>query len=98
MYHYEGRISKFFGLCFMCSFSHSGGVLCGVGKNRHGKSQVVVWNTSGVTHSGEVCVLARAHTDVSIERMRVAGFDDSRYLNKSPCRKDPLFISILKNV
>ena len=65
----------------MCSFSHSGGVLCGVGKDRHGKSQVVVWNTSRITHSGEVCVLARAHTDVSIERMRVAGFDDSRYLN-----------------
>ena len=65
----------------LCSFSHSGGVLCGVGKDRHGKSQVVVWNTSRVTHSGEVCVLARAHTDVSIERMRVAGFDDSRYIN-----------------
>ena len=63
----------------MHSFSHSGGVLCGVGKDRHGKSQVVVWNTSRVTHSGEVCVLARAHTDVSTERMRVAGFDDSRY-------------------
>ena len=55
-------------------------MLCGVGKDRHGKSQVVVWNTSRVTHSGEVCVLARAHTDVNIERMRVAGFDDSRYL------------------
>ena len=65
----------------LCSFSHSGGVLCGVGKDRHGKTQVVVWNTSRVTHSGEVCVLARAHTDVSIEQMRVAGFDDSRYNN-----------------
>ena len=64
---------------FLCSFSHSGGVLCGAGKDRHSKSQVVVWNTSRVTHSGEVCVLARAHTDVNIERMRVAAFDDSRY-------------------
>lgn len=54
-------------------------MLCGVGKDRHGKNQVVVWNTSRVTPSGEVCVMARAHTDVSIERMRVAGFDDSRY-------------------
>ena len=65
----------------MYSFSHSGGVLCGVGKDRHGKSQVVVWNTSRVAHSGEVCVLAKAHTDASIERMRVAAFDDSRYFN-----------------
>ena len=66
-------------LHFTCSFSHSGSVLCGVGKDRHGKSQVVVWNTARVTNSGEVCVLSKAHTDASIEKMRVAAFDDSRY-------------------
>ena len=51
-----------------------------MGRDRHGKSQVVVWNTSGVAHSGGVCVLAKAHTDASVERMRVAAFDDSRYM------------------
>ena len=50
-----------------------------MGKDRHGKSQVVVWNTARVASSGEVGVLAKAHTDASIERMRVAAFDDSRY-------------------
>ena len=30
------------------SFSQPGSLLCGVGKDRHGKSQVVLWNTSQV--------------------------------------------------
>ena len=52
-----------------------------MGKDRHGKSQVVMWNTARVAHSaGDVSVLAKAHTDASIERMRVAAFDDSRYM------------------
>ena len=61
------------------SFSHSGGVLCGVGRGGHGKTLVVLWNTSQVGHSGEVSVLAKAHTDTSIKRMRIAAFDDSRW-------------------
>ena len=60
------------------SFSHSGGVLCGVGRDGHGKNLVVLWNTSQVAARGEVSVLAKAHTEVSIERMRIAAFDDSR--------------------
>ena len=61
----------------MSSFSHSGGVLCGVGRGGHGKTMVVLWNTSQVGHSGEVSVLAKAHTDTSIERMKIAAFEDS---------------------
>ena len=60
------------------SFSHSGGVLCGVGRDSHGKNLVVLWNTSQVIHSGEVSVLTKAHTEASIEKMRIAAFDDSR--------------------
>uniref|UniRef100_A0A8C6J029 WD repeat domain 90 n=1 Tax=Melopsittacus undulatus TaxID=13146 RepID=A0A8C6J029_MELUD len=45
------------------SFSYSGAVLCGVGKDGHGKTMVVVWNTAQVTRGGEVAVLAKAHTD-----------------------------------
>jgi len=60
------------------SFSHSGGVLCGVGRDSHGKNLLVLWNTSQVTHSGEVSVLTKAHTEANIERMRIAAFDDSR--------------------
>ena len=57
------------------SFSHSGGVLCGAGRDGHGKN---LWNTSQVATRGEVSVLARAHTDASIDRMRITAFDDSR--------------------
>ena len=53
-------------------------MLCGVGRDSHGKGQVVLWSSAHTPHTGDVSVLAKAHTDVSIERMRIAGFDDSR--------------------
>ena len=40
---------------------------------------VVIWNTERVTKAGEVSVLAKAHTDVDIVRMRLAAFDDTRF-------------------
>ena len=62
------------------SFSHKGNLLCGVGKDGHGKNLVVIWNTSKVSKTREVTVMAKAHTDVDISRMKVAAFDDTRYL------------------
>uniref|UniRef100_F6WAH4 WD repeat-containing protein 90 n=1 Tax=Xenopus tropicalis TaxID=8364 RepID=F6WAH4_XENTR len=67
------------------SFSHSGTVLCGVGKDGHGKTMVVVWNTSQASRSGEVAVLAKAHTDIDIQTMKIAFFDDTRMVS---CGKD----------
>ncbi|XP_010121618.1 PREDICTED: LOW QUALITY PROTEIN: WD repeat-containing protein 90, partial [Chlamydotis macqueenii] len=67
------------------SFSYSGAVLCGVGKDGHGKTMVVVWNTAQVTHGGEVAVLAKAHTDVDIQALKIAFFDDTRMVS---CGRD----------
>lgn len=39
---------------------------------------VVVWNTLSVAKGGEVTVLAKAHTEVDIQTMKVAFFDDTR--------------------
>ena len=39
---------------------------------------VVVWNTLRVTKGGEVSVLAKAHTDVDIQTMKISFFDDTR--------------------
>lgn len=39
---------------------------------------VVVWNTAQVTRGGSVTVLAKAHTDVDIQAMKIAFFDDTR--------------------
>ncbi|KAL0984331.1 hypothetical protein UPYG_G00140070 [Umbra pygmaea] len=66
------------------SFSYSGGVLCGVGKDSHSKTMVVVWNTLHAT-KGEVSVLAKAHTDVDIQTMKIAFFDDTRMVS---CGRD----------
>ena len=45
---------------------------------------VVVWNTSKVSKTREVTVMAKAHTDVDILRMKVAAFDDTRYAYHCP--------------
>uniref|UniRef100_A0A7M4DUS3 WD repeat domain 90 n=1 Tax=Crocodylus porosus TaxID=8502 RepID=A0A7M4DUS3_CROPO len=67
------------------SFSHSGSILCGIGKDGHGKTMVVVWNTAQVNHGGEVAVLAKAHTDVDIQTLKIAFFDDTRMVS---CGRD----------
>lgn len=41
---------------------------------------VVVWNTLNVLKGADVTVLAKAHTDVDINTMKVTCFDDTRYL------------------
>ncbi|XP_062820674.1 WD repeat-containing protein 90 isoform X1 [Anolis carolinensis] len=67
------------------SFSYSGGVLCGTGKDKHGKTVVVVWNTIQVNHGGEAVMLAKAHTDVDIHTIKIAFFDDTRMVS---CGRD----------
>ncbi|XP_075890586.1 WD repeat-containing protein 90 [Nelusetta ayraudi] len=63
------------------SFSHSGGTLCGVGKDSNRKTMVVVWNTQNVSRDGDVSVLAKVHTDVDVSTMKVACFDDTRMVS-----------------
>ncbi|XP_074866919.1 WD repeat-containing protein 90 isoform X2 [Carettochelys insculpta] len=67
------------------SLSYSGAVLCGIGKDGHGKTMVVVWNTAQVNSGGEVVVLAKAHTDVDIQTLKIAFFDDTRMVS---CGRD----------
>ncbi len=57
-----------------------------MGKGSRGKAQVVIWETSRLRSSGEVEVLTKAHTEVSIEKMRVAAFDNSRCVHVCMCR------------
>uniref|UniRef100_A0A8C3D8T2 WD repeat domain 90 n=1 Tax=Corvus moneduloides TaxID=1196302 RepID=A0A8C3D8T2_CORMO len=53
---------------------------------RHGSfSMVVVWNTAQATRGGGVTVLAKAHTDVDIQAMKIAFFDDTRMVS---CGRD----------
>ncbi|ROI16431.1 WD repeat-containing protein 90 [Anabarilius grahami] len=65
----------------LLSFSQSGGVLCGVGKDGHNKTTVILWNTRRVAEGGVVPVLAKAHTDVDIQMMKIAFFDDTRMVS-----------------
>ncbi|XP_037364019.1 WD repeat-containing protein 90 [Talpa occidentalis] len=60
------------------SFSHSGALLCGVGRDRHGKTVVVAWDVAPVRRGGEPVVLAKVHADVDIQAFEVARFDETR--------------------
>lgn len=76
------------------SFSFNGGVLCSVGKDGHGKTTVVVWNTSKVNQDGEVLVMAKAHTEVDIQVMKIAAFDDTRMVS---CGRDNIRLWRVRN-
>ncbi|XP_047466070.1 WD repeat-containing protein 90 [Mugil cephalus] len=76
------------------SFSHGGGILCGVGKDSHNKTMVVVWNTLNVSKGGEVTILAKAHTEVDIHTMKVAFFDDTRMVS---CGRDNIRLWRVRN-
>uniref|UniRef100_A0A672KHC3 WD repeat domain 90 n=1 Tax=Sinocyclocheilus grahami TaxID=75366 RepID=A0A672KHC3_SINGR len=65
----------------LLSFSQSGGVLCGVGKDSHNKTTVILWNTRHVAEGSVVPVLAKAHTDVDIQTMKIAFFDETRMVS-----------------
>ncbi|XP_077172586.1 WD repeat-containing protein 90 isoform X2 [Paroedura picta] len=67
------------------SFSYNGNILCGTGKDSHGKTMVVVWNTAQVARGGEVELLAKAHTDVDIQALKIVFFDDTRMVS---CGRD----------
>ncbi|KAL7874850.1 hypothetical protein SRHO_G00058200 [Serrasalmus rhombeus] len=44
-------------------------------------AMVVVWNTQRVDKGGVVTVMAKAHTDVDIQTMKIAFFDDTRMVS-----------------
>ncbi|XP_075851028.1 WD repeat-containing protein 90 [Microcebus murinus] len=60
------------------SLSDNGALLCGVGRDRHGRTVVVAWDTGPVGLGGEVAVLAKVRTDFDIQAFRVASFDGTR--------------------
>ncbi|XP_072610320.1 WD repeat-containing protein 90 isoform X3 [Vulpes vulpes] len=64
-------------LCSL-SFSCGGALLCGVGKDRQGRTVVVAWGTAQVGRGGEPVLLAKTHTGVDIQAFEVAFFDETR--------------------
>uniref|UniRef100_H2XLL8 CFA20 domain-containing protein n=1 Tax=Ciona intestinalis TaxID=7719 RepID=H2XLL8_CIOIN len=71
----------------LLSFSRSGAILVGVGRDGHGKNLIIVWDTSGALRHGSVTVIAKAHSDVEIHRIEVCPVDDTRMVS---CGRDNL--------
>nr|XP_057917684.1 WD repeat-containing protein 90 isoform X3 [Doryrhamphus excisus] len=76
------------------SFSYSGGFLCGVGKDSHNKTLVVVWKTANVDKGGTVSISAKTKTDLDIKTMKIAKFDDSRLVS---CGRDNIRLWRVRN-
>ncbi|XP_077482569.1 WD repeat-containing protein 90 [Stigmatopora argus] len=62
------------------SFSHSGSLLCGGGKDSCGKTLVVVWSTDNI-QNGEVGIFAKIKLEVDIQKMKFANFDETRLVS-----------------
>jgi WD40 repeat protein len=83
----------------LIEFSHCGNYLCGVGKDKQGKSMLVLWdvkdfksNTKATPASPKV--VAKAHTDVHIARILFVPYDSSRLIT---CGRDNIRFWRLKN-
>uniref|UniRef100_A0A3Q3MJ41 WD repeat domain 90 n=1 Tax=Labrus bergylta TaxID=56723 RepID=A0A3Q3MJ41_9LABR len=90
--YHKGNCLAMFNICNV--FSYSGSILCGVGKDRHNKNMVVVWSTLNVSKGGEVTTLAKAHTDVDINTIKVAFFDETRMVS---CGRDNIRLWRVRN-
>ncbi|XP_023567203.1 WD repeat-containing protein 90 isoform X2 [Octodon degus] len=69
--------SPMYAVCSL-SFSSSGALLCGVGKDHQGRTVVVAWGTDQVNRGGEVVALAKVHADFDVQTLRVSLLDETR--------------------
>ena len=62
-------------------FSNCGGYICGVGKDKQGKTMLIIWDVRDVRKEDSlVKIVARAHTDVSISKCMFVHYDSSRLI------------------
>ncbi|XP_013373215.1 PREDICTED: WD repeat-containing protein 90 isoform X2 [Chinchilla lanigera] len=69
--------SPMYAVCSL-SFSSSGALLCGVGKDYQGRTVVVAWGTDQVSLGGEVVALAKVHADFDVQTFRISLLDETR--------------------
>lgn len=78
-------------LCLL-EFSHCGNYLCGVGKDKQGKTMLILWDIREINSksnssaaSNSVRLVAKAHTDVHVNKILFVAFDSSRLVS---CGRD----------
>nr|XP_012997272.1 WD repeat-containing protein 90 isoform X2 [Cavia porcellus] len=69
--------SPMYAVCSL-SFSSSGALLCGVGRDHQGRTVVVAWGTEQVSLGGEVVALSKVHADFDVQTFRVSLLDETR--------------------
>ena len=86
---------------YLLEYSHCGNYLCGVGKDKQGKSMLVLWdvkefrlNSSKNASSSSPKIVAKAHTDVHIARILFVHYDSTRLIS---CGRDNVRFWRLKN-
>jgi WD40 repeat protein len=85
---------------YLLEFSHCGNFLCGVGKDKQGKSLLVLWDIkefrfkSNISTNTSPKLIANAHTDVHIARILFVHYDSTRLIT---CGRDNVRFWRLKN-
>lgn len=80
---------------YLLEFSNCSNYLCGVGKDKQGKSMLALWDIRSVKKTGNlVKLIAKAHTDVYINRLIFIPHDSTRLIS---CGKDNVRFWRLKN-
>lgn len=72
----------------LLEFSSCSNYLCGVGKDKQGKTMLIIWDlrdvkssaNSDLTSSNSIKIVAKAHTDVHITKVLFVHYDSSRLI------------------
>ncbi len=78
----------------LVEFSSNSDILCGVGKDKQGKTMLVMWNTKDVKTKGITKLIAKAHSDINICRIRILPYDSTRLVS---CGRDNIKFWRLKD-
>ncbi len=79
---------------YTLEYSYNSDVLCGIGKDKHGKTQIVLWDTKDVRNRNSVKILAKASTDVHINCIQFVPYDNMRLVS---CGQDSIRYFSLNN-
>ena len=85
-------------LLYLLEYSHCGNYLCGVGKDKQGKTMLVLWDVKefkmNTKNTNSPKIVAKAHTDVHIARILFVHYDSTRLIS---CGRDNVRFWRLKN-
>ncbi len=79
---------------YILEFSSCGNYLCGVGRDKQGKTLLIIWDIKNGKQNNAFRMVAKAHSDIHINRILFVHFDSTRLIS---CGRDNVRFWRLKN-